>query len=91
MEENGKKAAWWQPALTIGAQVTGWIAGPIVLALFLGKWLDRRYDSEPWLFIASMTVAFIITSAGIARVSIGYIKKIEKEVEEKNKGSESKR
>jgi len=91
MESNKKEVPWWQPALTVGSQVTGWIAGPIILALFAGKWLDKRYDSEPWLFIGSMMAAFIITSIGIARVSIGYIKKIEKEVEEKNKGSWEKR
>ena len=42
MESNKKEVPWWQPALTVGSQVTGWIAGPIILALFAGKWLDKR-------------------------------------------------
>lgn len=77
-----KKIPFWQPAILIFAQVTGWIAVPIVIALYVGRWLDNRYDSEPWLFIASMAVAFIISSIGIVRVTLGYIKKIEKEAKQ---------
>ena len=77
------KTPFWQPAILIFAQVTGWIAVPIVIALYAGRWLDNRYDSEPWLFIASMTVAFIISSIGIVKVTLNYIKKIEKEAKEK--------
>ena len=93
MENKQKKVAWWQPALEVGTQITGWIAAPIILALFIGRWLDKKYDSEPWLFLGSMLLAFIITSIGIARVTIGYIKKIEKEAEQnklkKNNNSEN--
>lgn len=77
------KTPFWQPAIIIFAQVTGWIAVPIIIALYVGRWLDNRYSSEPWLFIASMAVAFLISSIGIVRVTLGYIKKIEKEAREK--------
>lgn len=68
---------WWQPALIIFAQVTGWIAGPIILALFIGKWLDNKYQSEPWLFLISIGAGFAVSSIGIVRITLNYIKKIE--------------
>ena len=83
MDNKANKTAWWQPALEVGAQITGWVAGPIILALFVGKWLDQRYNSEPWLFIGSMSLAFIITSIGISKVAVSYIKKIEKQANNK--------
>lgn len=68
---------WWQPAMAIFAQVTGWIAGPIILALFAGKWLDKKYNSEPLLFLLCIGAAFIISSVGIVKITLNYIKKIE--------------
>ncbi len=87
METNKKKPAWYQPAIEIGAQITGWIAGPIILGLFIGRWLDNKYNSEPWMFLGAMMIAFIITSVGIAKVSISYIKKIEKEAQAKKEAN----
>ena len=75
--------AWWQPAIAIFVQVTGWIAVPIIIALYAGRWLDMRYESEPWLFLITMGVAFAISSIGIVKITLSYIKKIEKEAMEK--------
>ena len=86
-EKNNQvqKSAFWQPAIEIFAKLTGLIAGPIIIALFVGRWLDQRYNSEPWLFLITMGIAFIISSVGIVKITLDYIKKIEKEVEEKKK------
>lgn len=76
------KEPFWQPALEISIQVSAWIAGPIVLALFAGKWLDKKYESEPWLFLGCIGLAFIISCYGIVKISLNYIKKIEKEIQD---------
>lgn len=65
-------------------RLSGWIAGPIVAALFIGKWLDKKYDSEPWIFLASVAIAFIISSVGIVRESKIVMNKIIED-EKKNK------
>lgn len=74
---------WWEPALEIFAQITGWIAGPIIIALFLGKYLDDKYQTKPWFFLGLIIFAFFITSFGVVRITTDYIKKIEKEAKEK--------
>ncbi|HLD27846.1 MAG TPA: AtpZ/AtpI family protein [Patescibacteria group bacterium] len=93
MDDKDKKevkGAWWQPAVSICVQITGWIAAPIIIALFLGKWLDEKYGTQPWFFLGLMLAAFIITSVGIARVSISYIKKIEQEAKRSQKSENKK-
>ncbi len=85
MEENKSKpeTKWYSQGIEVFISVSGWIAGPIILALFLGKWLDKKYQSEPWLFLASIGLAFLISSYGIVKITLAYLKKIEKEARDK--------
>ena len=78
-DENNNEKAWWQPALIMFARLTAWIAVPVVLGSFLGKWLDKKYDSEPWLFLTSVGVAFFLSMIIIIKDSLSEMKKIEKE------------
>ncbi|MDP3900029.1 MAG: AtpZ/AtpI family protein [bacterium] len=81
-EDKQKKeedvAAWWQPALLMFTRLSGWIIGPVVLAIYLGKWLDRRYDTEPWLFLLTVGIAFAISMFGLVRDSFKEMDKYNK-------------
>jgi F0F1-type ATP synthase assembly protein I len=81
-ENSDNKAPWWQPSLVLFGKLSGWIAGPVIAAIFLGKWLDKKYGTEPWLFLATVGIAFILSSIGIVRDSLREMKRIEEE--EKN-------
>lgn len=82
-EGNKTKAPWWQPSLVLFFKLSGWIAGPVIVAVFLGKWLDRRYGTEPWLFLVTVGIAFFLSSFGIIHDSIREIKRIEREEKRK--------
>jgi len=69
--------------LEIFAQITGWMVAPIVIALFAGKALDKKYHSEPWIFLGLTFVAFFISISGIVIITVKYIKQIERETKEK--------
>lgn len=86
-DDNQGDKSFWQQGLSFFVQLSGWLVGPLVAALFLGKWLDKRYDTEPWLFLLSIGVAFLITSLGIIKEAMGFIKQIERE--DRNKQAES--
>lgn len=73
----------WAPGLMLMGELTAWIVGPIILALFVGKWLDQKYSSEPWFFLGLVGIAFIITAWKIVQIGKDYIKKIEQEVQQK--------
>ncbi len=69
----------WSLALKVMANISGWIAFPVIIGLFLGRWLDRRYGTEPWLFLATIGVCFLISIYGLVITALKEFKKIEKE------------
>jgi len=60
------------------AKLSGWIAAPIIIALYLGKWLDSRYGSAPRLLLASIGVAFVVSVIGLVKETVREYKKIDK-------------
>lgn len=77
LEKDNQKAPWWQPGLVLFFRLSGWIAGPVIVAVFVGKWLDKKYNTEPWLFLLIVGVAFFFSMFGIVHDSLKEIKKIE--------------
>jgi F0F1-type ATP synthase assembly protein I len=76
--ENNNKNPWWEPAVAIFSRVSGWIVGPIVLSLIVGKYLDGHFNTKPWIFLTLTGIAFLISTYGIIRVVKDYMKNIEK-------------
>lgn len=72
------RAAWWQPAIAMFLKLSVWIAGPIIIALYLGKWLDKKFDLAPWLFLSCIGLAFIISMFGLVKNTTEELKKLEK-------------
>jgi len=62
--------------LFLFAKLSSWIVAPVLIAIFIGKWLDEKYNTEPLLFLASVGIAFIISMIGLIRNSISEMKKI---------------
>ena len=89
MEDNKNRpqTPWWQPGMVLFARLSGWIGVPVILAVFVGKWLDKKYDTEPWLFLLSVGIAFIFSTYGIVHDSLREMKRIEKEEQDKKKHS----
>jgi len=81
MKEDKQENPWWQPGMLLFGRLSGWIGGPIIVALFVGKWLDKKYDSEPWIFLLSVAIAFIVSSIGMVREAKIVMDKITKEEE----------
>ena len=78
-----KEPPFWQPAVLMFSRLSGWIVGPIILAIFLGKWLDKRYDTEPWLFLGCVGLAFVISMVGLVKDAFVEMDKLSRD--EKNK------
>lgn len=80
MEKNKKQddKSWWQEGMVVFAQASGWIAGPIIAALFLGRWLDNKFQTGTFYFYVCIAVAFIISNVGLVLEVIKYKKKLNK-------------
>lgn len=73
-EKQKSTAPWWQPGLLLFYRLSGWIAGPIIIAIFVGRWLDKKYQTELWIFIFFICIALIVSIIGIGRDVIKEIK-----------------
>lgn len=83
MPEQPKQDNAWQTALVIFFRLSVWIGAPIVVAVFLGKWLDQKYQTEPWLFLATVGVAFVVSMFGLIKETMKEFKKIDKDNQKK--------
>lgn len=77
MEPENIKKPWWRDSILIFAKVSVWIAVPVIIALFVGKALDKEFGTKPWLFLATMAIAFGLTIFGIYKTTVKEMKKLE--------------
>jgi len=77
---NNKKIDknWWRPGVLIFAKVSASIAIPIIIALYLGKYLDNKYKTDPWIFLGLTFISFIVSLISIWFNIKSYIKDSEK-------------
>jgi F0F1-type ATP synthase assembly protein I len=88
---DGKSSvAWWQPAILLSLRLSVWIVAPVLAGVFIGKWLDKKYGTEPWMFLGAVGVAFLFSMAGLVMNTMKEYKKIEKDnIKKKNNGIKS--
>ncbi len=82
--ETSKQDNTWQTALTIFARLSAWIGVPVVLAVFLGKWLDQKYQTEPWLFLTTVGLSFVLSMFALVKETIKEFKKIDSQQQATN-------
>ena len=87
--KNKDKNEWLRLGMMMFTEATGWIAFPVIGALFLGRWLDEKQGTEPLYFFSITALAFIISSVGIGMTGVKYMKIIEKEDLKKKEENES--
>ena len=75
--KNRDKNEWLRQGMMMFTEATGWIAFPVIGALFLGRWLDERQGTEPLYYLSISAVAFVLSSIGIGITGVKYMKKIE--------------
>lgn len=76
IRETDKKQVWWLPSIYIFSKATAWIAIPIIVALYVGDWLDTKYQSgNKWLLII-VGLAFILSMIGLIKTTIEEWKKL---------------
>lgn len=83
---NARRAerAWWVPGVSVFIRLSGWLLIPLIIGTTLGKWLDRKYDTAPWLFLSTISVAFVVCMFGLIKNTMEEFKKIEKAANNNN-------
>ncbi len=73
--------------LILFTKFNGWIVGPVIVAIFAGRWLDKKFNADPWLTLLLVGIAFAVSILGIVRESMKSIKEEFGEEEEKKLSS----
>jgi F0F1-type ATP synthase assembly protein I len=72
-------------------RLSGWVFGPVIIGALVGQWLDSKYGKEPWLFLASVGIAFMISMIGLVRNTMEEYRKVERMKDDQDKkGDKSK-
>ena len=79
----------YQKPLMLLINTTAWIVGPVIIGAVIGKWLDQKFNSEPWLFLITIGICFLISMFGLITNALKEFKKIEEETKN-NKDKEQK-
>jgi F0F1-type ATP synthase assembly protein I len=87
--KDGKNTPWWQPGMLLFFRLSGWIIGPVILGLIIGKWLDKKFGTAPWLFLITIGLSFILSMFGIVRDAMKAMKEIERDAQESKLKSKS--
>lgn len=62
MEDNfQKQKPWWHDPMISFFKISAWIIGPIILGLLLGDFLDRKYNTSPWIEVCLTGILFIFS------------------------------
>ncbi|MDQ5970539.1 MAG: hypothetical protein QG603_316 [Patescibacteria group bacterium] len=77
------KNYWMSFSLKVFAESTGWIAVPVVGALYLGRYLDAKQNTGSLYFFGLTALAFVISCIGLARIGIKYMAMLDSGKEEK--------
>lgn len=70
---------WWRDGVLIFTKVSAYIAVPIILASYVGKFLDKKYNTGSFMFFGLLAIAFLSTIYLIWKEMKIYKKKLEKE------------
>ncbi len=73
------KNDWWKPGIIVFAKVSTAIVVPIIVALPIGKYLDTKYGTTPWIFLGLTLVAFGVSIMGIWKCIKEYLDKLKNE------------
>ncbi|EKE20028.1 MAG: hypothetical protein ACD_8C00065G0002 [uncultured bacterium] len=81
LNENNKNntvGSWWQAGLALFLRLSGWIVFPIITAVFIGKYLDKIFNTAPWLFLLCVIASFAFSITMIIRIGLKEMDKEDK-------------
>ena len=80
MENNDKKVPNLKAEyMKIFARISAWIVGPVLVSLFIGKYLDTKLGTTPWILGVGLTMSFTVSMIAIVKIAKKYDKDVLKE------------
>lgn len=64
--ETPQRRALWQ-ALAMAWELGYTIAVPLIVLALAGRWADREFGTKPWLFLAGVILAIVVSTLLLLR------------------------
>ncbi len=64
LKEKKEKRGLWQ-AVSLAWELGYTIAIPLVILALIGRFLDKKFDSSPWLFLTGIILAFFLSTIAV--------------------------
>lgn len=61
--------------LQVFARVSAWIITPVIFSLIIGKYLDNKFNTTPWILCVSLATSFTLSMVMIVRIAKKYMNK----------------
>jgi len=61
--------------LQVFARVSAWIITPVIFSLIIGKYLDNKFDTTPWILCVSLATTFTLSMFMIIKIAKKYMDK----------------
>ena len=74
---NTLERKYWVFALKIAGDFGATIAVPVVVLAYIGKALDARWGTRPWMLVTSFVLAALISAVSIIRKAKKYGKEFQ--------------
>ncbi|MBI4414869.1 MAG: AtpZ/AtpI family protein [Candidatus Kerfeldbacteria bacterium] len=74
-DNSKEKSAVWQ-ALSYAWQFGYTVAVPLVILALLGRFLDRRLDTSPWLLLAGILLSMVISTTALVIRALKIMKNV---------------
>jgi len=85
MNNKDIQKPWWRDGVVIFVKVSSYIAIPIIVASYVGNYLDEKYNTSNFLFLVLIAIAFLSTIYLIWKEMKIYKEKIDKESKSETK------
>lgn len=84
-KEKNNKNDYYPVIWRIMATSTVWIVVPVIIGFLLGKLLDKKFNTEPWLLLLTLGICFVCSMVGLTINALKEVKKMDDDKREKDK------
>jgi F0F1-type ATP synthase assembly protein I len=73
MGNNDKKESIFKNEyIRVFTKISGWIIGPVLVSALVGNYLDKKFNSAPWILGFALAVSFTVSMVAIVKIAKKY-------------------
>ncbi len=80
MEKETDTKPWWHDPMMSFFKISAWIIGPILVGVIFGDFVDKKFNTSPWIEIILTGILFIYSIYHMIKDGKKYEEEIEHEL-----------